>query len=81
MKFTFLGLIPCCSTRDDLSIDVSITNVRQCMIDIDEAKVISARQYKSKYNFDIFEKKKIKFLGFHAVVVVETFPLMHQLPM
>ena len=31
-------------------------------------------------NFELFWKK-IKFLGFHAVVLVKTFPLMYQLLM
>ena len=47
---------PCCSTREDLSIDVSITNVG---LDIDEAKVISALRHKSKFEFRTL--KKIKF--------------------
>ena len=34
-----------------------------------------------KIKFDTFLKKKIKFLGFHAVVLVKTFPLMYQLLM
>ena len=120
---------PCCTTREDLSIDVSITNVGliltklrwfqlfvesqnsnfelfwkkksnfwvsmlyyswrpfhwcinyQCRTDIDEATVISALRRKSKFEFWTFLKKKIKFLGFHAVLLVKTFPLMYQLPM
>ena len=52
------------------------------LIDIDEAKVISALQHKSKYklkfNFDLFEMK-FEFLGFHAVILVKTFPLMYHL--
>ena len=119
---------PWCITREDLSIDVSFTNVGliltklrwfqlfvksqnsnselywkksnfwvsmvyyswrpfhwcikyQFRTDIDEAKVISALQHKSKFEFRTFLKKKIKFLGFHSVVLVKTFPLMYQLPM
>ena len=50
----------CCSTHDeDLSFDVSITNVG--LILIDEAKVISGRQHKSKFNFELFWKKKSNF--------------------
>ena len=45
------------STREDHSIDVSITN---CRTDIDEAKVISALRQKSK--FELFWKNQI--LGF-----------------
>ena len=39
------------------------------MTGIDESKVISAFQHKSKFNFDltVFENK-LKFLGFHAAV-------------
>ena len=47
-------------------------------INVYEARVFSALRYKSKYNF--FKNKKIKFLGFHGVVLVKTFPLMYQLP-
>ena len=49
------------------------------MTDIDEAKVISALRQKSKFKFRTL--KKIKFLGFHAVVLVKTFPFMYQLLM
>ena len=42
---------PCSSTREDLSIDVSISY--QCSTDIDVAKVISALQHRSKFNFKI----------------------------
>ena len=40
-----------CSTREDLSIDVSITNVKT---DIDEAMVISALRRNSKFKFRTF---------------------------
>ena len=33
----------------------------QCRTDIDEAKVISARQHKSKFNFELFEQKIFNF--------------------
>ena len=47
-----------------------------------EAKVISALQLKSTYNFDLFVlEKKFKFFGFHGVIPVKTFPLMYQLLM
>ena len=62
---------------EHLSIEASITNVGRT--DIDEAKVILALRQKSKFEFRIFLKKKNKFLGFHAVVLVKTFPLMYQL--
>ena len=41
--------------------------------------VISAPQHKSEFNIDLL--LKIKFLGSHAVVLVKTFPFMHQLLM
>ena len=41
--------------------------------------MISALHQKSKFEFQIFLKKKIKFLGCHGVVLVKTFPLMYQL--
>ena len=44
-------------------------------------KVISALCQKSKFEFRTFFKKKIKFLGFHGVVLVKTIPLMCQLLM
>ena len=50
------------------------------MTDIDEPKVISALRHKSKFEFRTF-LKKIEFLGFHAVVLLKTFPLMYQLLM
>ena len=53
----------------------------KCRTDIDEAKVISALRQKSKFEFQTFLKKKIKFLGFYGVVLVKTFPLMYQLLM
>ena len=47
LKFLgFHGVVP---TWEDLSIDVSITNVG--LIAIDEAKVISAFRHKSKFEF------------------------------
>ena len=57
--------------------------------DIDEVKVISALQHKSKFNFELKKSqntsrnsisnllKEIKFLGFHAVVLMKTIPLMY----
>ena len=74
----YLGFHVVVPTREDLSIDVSISYY--CSTDIDETKVISALRHKSKFNF-VFFLKKIKFSGFHAVVLVKTFPLMYQLLM
>ena len=73
-------MFPWCSTREHLSIDVSITICIRA--DIDEAKVISALSHMSKFEFRTFlKKKKIKFLGSHAVVLVKTFQLIYQLLM
>ena len=44
-------------------------------------RMISALWHKSKFNLKLFWKKKIKFSCFHGVVLVKTFPLMHQLLM
>ena len=51
------------------------------MTDIDEAIVISDLRRKSKFEFRTFLEKKFKFWDFHGVVLVKTFPLMHQLVM
>ena len=61
-----MGFPAVVGTRENLSNQQSCTNY-YCMTDIDEARVISALQHKSKFNSDLFEKK-FKFLGFHAVV-------------
>ena len=68
---------PCCSTREDLSIDVSITNVGLISTKLRLFQLFSTSQ---NSNFELFWKK-IKFLGSHAVVLVKTFPLMYQLLM
>ena len=67
---------PWCSTREDLSIDVSITNVGLIL-----TKLRGFQLFVKSQNSNFFEKKKIKFLGFHGVVLVKTFPLMYQLLM
>ena len=71
-------LFPCCSTRKDLSIDVSITNVGLIFTKLRWFQLFVKSQ---NSNFELFWKKKIQFLGFHGVVLVKTFPLMYQLPM
>ena len=56
-----------------------------CRTDIEEARVISFLEVRTlgvrtKFEFrTLKKKKKLKFLGFHAVVLVKTFPLMYQL--
>ena len=68
---------PCCSTREDLSIDVSITNVELILTKLRWFQLFVKSQ---NSNFELFWKK-IQFLGFHGVVLVKTFPLMYQLLM
>ena len=71
-------MCPCCSTREDLSIDVSITNVGLILTKLWWFQLIVTSQ---NSNFELLKKKKIKFLSFNAAVLVKTFLLMHQLPM
>ena len=76
---------PCCSTREDLSVDISITYVG---LIFDEARAIfvlgirklDVRTEFNFVNFELFEKK-FTFLGFHGVVLVKTILLMYQLLM
>ena len=72
-KFHISGF-PWCSTREDHSIDVSITNVGLILTKLGWFQLFVKSQ-----NSNL--KKKIKFLGFHVVVLMKTFPLMHQLLM
>ena len=66
------------STREDLSIDVSITNLGLIFTKLWWFQLFSTSQ---NSNFELFWRKKIKLLGSHGVVLVKTFPLMYQLPM
>ena len=68
---------PWCSTREDLSIDVSITNVGLILTKLRWFQLFVKSQ---NSNFELFWKK-IQFLCFHGVVFVKTFPLMYQLLM
>ena len=68
---------PWCSTREDLSIDVSITNVGLILTKLRWFQLFVKSQ---NSNFELFWKK-IKFLCFHGVVLVKNFPLMYQLLM
>ena len=43
--------------------------------------MIAPIKLQDKIQFRPFFEKKIEFLGFHAVVLVKTFPLMYQLLM
>ena len=62
---------PWCSTREDHSIDVSITNVGLILTKLRWFQLFVKNQ---NSNFS----EKIKFGGFHGVVLVKTFPLMYQ---
>ena len=66
-----------CSTREDLSIDASITNVGLILTKLRWFQLFVESQIS---NFKLFWKK-FKFSGFHGVVLVKTFPLMYQLLM
>ena len=71
-------MFPCCSTLEDLSIDVSITNVGLILTKLRWFQLFVKSQ---NSNFKLFWQEKFKFVGFHAVVLVKTFPLMYQLLM
>ena len=65
------------STREDLSIDASITNVGLILTKLRWFQLFVKNQ---NSNFELFWKK-IKFLGSHGVVFVKTFSLVYQLLM
>ena len=69
---------PCCTTRENLSIDVSITNVGLILKKLRWFQLFVKSE---NSNLELFWKKKIKFLGFHGVVLMKTYPLMYQLLM
>ena len=71
---------PCCNTCQDLSIDVSITDEGQILTKLRWSQLFST-QNKSSNSVSNFFEKKIQFLGFHAVVLLKTFPLIYQLLM
>ena len=70
---------PCCSTREDLSVDVSITYAGLVLIKPGRF-LFSAYGQKSISSILNF-LKKITFLSFHGEVLVKTILLMHQLLM
>ena len=76
-NFPISGFL-CCSTREDHSIDVSITNVGLILTKLRWFQLFVKSQ---NSNFELFWEKKIKFLGLHGVVLVKTFLLMYQLLM
>ena len=72
---------PSCSTREDLSVDVSITNVGliltkpgQFFSQHTETRGTDRIQFRQFWTF----WKNFTFLGFHGVVLVKTIPLMYQ---
>ena len=77
-KNQILGF-PCCSTHDDLSIDVSIANVRLILTKLRWFRLFSTSQNTSQNSISNFFENKFRFLGFYVVVLVKTFPLMYQL--
>ena len=77
-KFSHFNGFPWCSTREDHYIDVSITNVGMILTKLRWFQLFVKSQ---NSNFELLRKKKIKFLGFHGVVLVKTFPLMYHLLM
>ena len=76
----------CCSTREDLSVDISITYVGLILTKPGRFFFLCIRKLdvRTEFNFVNFEfkkKKKITFLGFHGLVLVKTILLMYQLLM
>ena len=67
-------MFPCSSTLEDLSIDVSDTNIGLILTKLRRFQLFVKIRIS---NF--FEKKNHINFGFHAVVLVKTFPLMYQL--
>ena len=65
---------PWCNIREDLFIDVLITNVGLILTKLQWFQLFVKSQNSI---FKLF----FKFLGFHGVVLVKTFPLMYQLLM
>ena len=80
LKNIQIFVFPCCSTREDLSIDVSITNVGLISTKPGWCLFSGNRQNSISSILNYFEKK-INFLGFNAVVLMNTFPLIYQLLM
>ena len=69
---------PWFSTREDHSVDVSITNVGLILTKLRWFQLFVKSQ---NSNFELFWKKTKQFLDFHGVLLVETFPFMYQLLM
>ena len=78
MKITFLGFHVVVIVKTfPLMIDVWITNVGLMLTKLKWFQPVSV----SQNSITNFLKKKSKCLGFHAVVLVKTFPSMYQLLM
>ena len=85
--WTFLkkkSWFPWWSTREDLSIDVSITNVG--LILTKPGRFLFSAYGNSGYGQNSISSisnflEKFTFLGFHGKVLLKTIPLMYQLPM
>ena len=75
-KYNQIFGYPCCSISEDHSIDVSITNVGLILTKLRRFQHFGT----SQNSISTFFKIKY-FLGFHGVVLVKTFPLMHQILM
>ena len=70
-KKQFWGFYGVASTREDLSIDATITNVGLIL-----TKIRWFQLFVKNQNSNFFEKNE--FWGLHCVVLVKTIPLMHQ---
>ena len=66
---------------EDLSIDVSITNVGLILTKLRWIKFFNSSQNTSQNSISTFVEKKFKFLCYYGVVLGKTFPLMYQLLM
>ena len=68
----------CCSTRKDLSIDVSITNVGLISTKPGRFHLGYVQNLISSIS-NFLKKKKINFFGFRTILLMKTFPLVYQL--
>ena len=62
--------IPCSSTREDLSIDVSITIVRLILTKLRWFQLFSTSKNTCQNSISTFLENKFKFLGFNAVATL-----------
>ena len=84
-KKTQIFWFPCCSTREDLFVDVSITHVGLILTKPGSFFFLGVWKLgvRTEFNFCQFRTfwKIFTFLGFHGVVLVKIIPLMYQLLM